>query len=91
MSPGALLDEEALVDALKSGHLGGAGLDVATEEPLDPSSDLWGMKNVLITPHASGLAQQSIHTVFEIFFENLGYYLTDRSKMKNVVDFTRGY
>jgi phosphoglycerate dehydrogenase-like enzyme len=60
-------------------------------EPLDPSSELWGMKNVLITPHASGLAPHSIHTVFEIFFENLGHYLTDRSRMKNVVDFTRGY
>jgi|BioPla2DNA2_1021312.scaffolds.fasta_scaffold13359_7 phosphoglycerate dehydrogenase-like enzyme len=91
VSRGTLLDEEALIDALKSGHLGGAGLDVTTVEPLDPSSELWGMKNVLITPHASGLAPHSIHTVFEIFFENLGHYLTDRSRMKNVVDFTRGY
>ena len=50
VSRGTLLDEEALIDALKSGHLGGAGLDVTTVEPLDSSSELWGMKNVLITP-----------------------------------------
>ena len=52
-SRGAVLDEAALVDALRSGRLGGAFLDVFETEPLPAESPLWAMRNVLITPHAS--------------------------------------
>ena len=50
---GALVDEEALLAALRSGHLGGAGLDSVVEEPLPPESPLWTAPNVIITPHVS--------------------------------------
>ena len=49
---GALLDEAALVDALRSGQLGGACLDVFEKEPLPPASPLWDMPNVLVSPHS---------------------------------------
>lgn len=50
---GSLVDEEALVASLQSGHLGGAGLDVAVTEPLPPNSPLWRAPRTLITPHAT--------------------------------------
>ena len=52
-SRGAVLDEAALIEALRSGRLGGAYLDVFETEPLPAESPLWAMRNVLITPHAS--------------------------------------
>jgi phosphoglycerate dehydrogenase-like enzyme len=51
---GQLVDEEALVGALQSGHLGAAGLDVFEEEPLPPDSPLWDFENVVVSPHMSG-------------------------------------
>ncbi len=53
MARGALIDEPALIRALETGKIAGAGLDTVTQEPLDPTSPLWTMPNVLITPHTS--------------------------------------
>ncbi|WP_454677805.1 2-hydroxyacid dehydrogenase [Achromobacter marplatensis] len=53
---GALVDQAALTDLLRSGHLGGATLDVFEREPLPPGDPLWGMDNVLITPHLASVA-----------------------------------
>jgi phosphoglycerate dehydrogenase-like enzyme len=71
---GALVDEPALVEALRSGHLGGAGLDVFETEPLTPESPLWTMPNVIATPHNSGDAPDNLIRASEIFVDNLGRY-----------------
>lgn len=87
---GNLIDEEALVEALQSGHVGGAGLDVTLVEPLPSDHVLWTLPNVLITPHASGLSSSDPHQVFSLFLQNLALYLADKP-MVNLVDFARSY
>jgi len=59
-SRGALIDEVALVEALRSGHLFGAGLDVFEQEPLLPDSLLSGIQNVILTPHIAGSSQEAL-------------------------------
>ena len=54
---GKLIDDEALVEALRDGRLGGAALDVFTREPLDAASPYWDLPNVIVTPHTSGALQ----------------------------------
>jgi phosphoglycerate dehydrogenase-like enzyme len=72
---GPIVDEPALVDALRAGHLGGAGLDVFAEEPLPEDSPLWGLPNVIVTPHSSGTCPGNHLRATEIFLENLAQYL----------------
>jgi glyoxylate/hydroxypyruvate reductase len=72
---GPVVDEEALIDALRSGHLRGAALDVYTTEPLPADSPLWELDNVILSPHT---AAQSIHEnerIVELFADNLRRYL----------------
>jgi|Deesub1362A_J573_1020465.scaffolds.fasta_scaffold00450_17 D-3-phosphoglycerate dehydrogenase len=57
---GAVLDEEALVDALREGRIAGAGLDVFEEEPLSPDSPLLGLENVIVTPHCAALTRECV-------------------------------
>jgi glyoxylate/hydroxypyruvate reductase len=68
---GALVDEDALVDALRSGHLGGAALDVARVEPLPPTSPLWDLPNVLITAHSASTVERENGRLTDLFAENL--------------------
>jgi phosphoglycerate dehydrogenase-like enzyme len=68
---GELVDENALVAALRSGHLAGAGLDVFATEPLPEDSPLWEMDNVIVTPHNSGSSNTSNRRSEEIFLDNL--------------------
>lgn len=75
---GEIIDEDALVDALARGHLGGAGLDVFVTEPLGPDHRLWDLDNVIITPHSSGVSEASAERVVEIFCDNLGRYAAGR-------------
>ena len=70
-SRGAVVDEAALIDALRSGHLGGAYLDVFETEPLPAESPLWAMPNVLITPHASDNIVGWPRRFAELFADNL--------------------
>ena len=67
---GPIIDEPALVARLQSGALSGAYLDVFEEEPLPESSELWGLSNVIITPHNSAASRGNAHRVSEIFLEN---------------------
>ena len=71
---GELLDEAALADALASGHLAGAGLDVFEVEPLPEDSPLWGRPDVIVTPHSSGTTPGNQERAAEIFLENLARY-----------------
>lgn len=57
---GEIVDENALVEALKSGHLAGAGLDVLAQEPPDPNSPLMGMQSVILSPHTAGLTKEGV-------------------------------
>lgn len=74
---GSIVNTEALMEALRSGHIAAAGLDVTDPEPLPPDHPLWTCPNVLITPHISGLgASKQKHA--EWFAENLRAYLEGR-------------
>jgi D-2-hydroxyacid dehydrogenase (NADP+) len=68
---GELVDEQALIDALRSGHVGSAALDVFTVEPLPHDSPLWSMPNVLITPHSSGSTDLAERRAADVFVDNL--------------------
>jgi phosphoglycerate dehydrogenase-like enzyme len=90
ISRGALVDEAALVDALRDGTIRGAGLDVFEEEPLPESSPLWGLPNVLITPHVSGVNPHYNRRVTELFRDNLARFLKGEP-LRNLVIEQRGY
>ena len=87
---GGLVDEKALIQALKSKHIAGAALDVFEKEPLDENSPLWDMENVIISPHVSGLSQHLSEETLDLFIENLNRYLADLP-LYNQVDLKRGY
>lgn len=87
---GAVVDEDALIKALQSGQIAGAGLDVFTQEPLPASSPLWGMSNVIISPHISGNTDRYNEAAAEVFTQNLERFL-DRKELLNRVDSQRGY
>ena len=72
---GAVVDEEALVDALRSGKLRGAALDVFAHEPLAESSPLWELENVIVSPHTAALSVKENERVVERFTENIRRYL----------------
>jgi phosphoglycerate dehydrogenase-like enzyme len=68
---GEVVDQEALVSALQSGHLGGAFLDVFAHEPLPTDSPLWAMPHVMVTPHAAGHSDGNENRVAQLFLDNL--------------------
>jgi phosphoglycerate dehydrogenase-like enzyme len=72
---GRVVDEEALIDALRSGKLAGAALDVTYKEPLPPESPLWEMENVILSPHTAALSWHENERIVELFAENLRRYL----------------
>jgi phosphoglycerate dehydrogenase-like enzyme len=66
-----IIDHDALVTALRSGHLGAASLDVFLKEPLPPDDPLWTLPNVILTPHTSGFRQGHWDEVIDLFSDNL--------------------
>ena len=87
---GAIVDEEALVDALRDGRLGGAGLDAFTVEPLPKDHPLWSLENVIVTPHSSNSSPRLRERTFALFAENLKRFKADQPLL-NVVDLEAGY
>jgi D-2-hydroxyacid dehydrogenase (NADP+) len=87
---GAIVETPALVEALKSGHLSGAGLDVTEPEPLSADHPLWQMPNVILTPHIAGYSARTEAQVFAVVLENIRRFLKGRPLL-NVVDRKKGY
>ncbi len=87
---GSLLDETALVQALESGALGGAALDVAQTEPLPAESPLWKAPNLFITPHTSGVSDRLWDRQTAILIDLLERWFAGQD-LFNQVDFARGY
>jgi phosphoglycerate dehydrogenase-like enzyme len=75
---GGVVDEPALVDALRERRIAGAALDVFATEPLPADSPLWTLPNVLVTPHAAALSARENERITELFLDNLRRYLDGR-------------
>ncbi|HET6229071.1 MAG TPA: D-2-hydroxyacid dehydrogenase [Longimicrobiaceae bacterium] len=90
VSRGAVVDEEALTVALKTGKLRGAGLDVFAEEPLPAASELWGLPNVLVSPHVSGTSHDFWRRQTDLVTANVRRWLAGQPLL-NTVDKTAGY
>ena len=87
---GKMIDDAAVVAALRDGRLGGAALDVFSEEPLPASSPYWDMPNVIVTPHVSGALRDYWTPLVALFSENLRRF--ERGEpLLNVVDKVAGY
>jgi len=87
---GEIIQQNELISALKQKKIAGAGLDVFETEPLQPNSDLWHMKNVIITPHVAGETVHYYERTTKIFCENLRRYI-NKTPLINVVDKKAGY
>jgi phosphoglycerate dehydrogenase-like enzyme len=87
---GALVDEDALIEALRSGHLLGAALDVFREEPLPPESPLWEMENVIVYPHSASTSYLENARITDLFCQNLRRYLAGEPLL-NQLDTTLGF
>ncbi|HEY7516501.1 MAG TPA: D-2-hydroxyacid dehydrogenase [Vicinamibacteria bacterium] len=87
---GAVIDEKELAQALGSGRLKGAALDVFEEEPLPAQSPLWGMENVLLSPHCADQTVTWLEDASRAFLQNLERFRRGEP-LRNVVDKRRGY
>lgn len=81
---GNLVDEEAMIAALRSGHLGWAALDVTSVEPLPAESPLWDMPNVVITPHSSGSSPTNVARAGAVFLDNIGRFVRGEALLNEV-------
>jgi phosphoglycerate dehydrogenase-like enzyme len=90
VSRGGIVDQSALIDALRSRRLAGAVLDVFEREPLPGDSLLWDLDDVIITPHCSSVYDGWERSAAEMFCDNLQRWLAGQP-LDNVVDPVRGY
>lgn len=91
VSRGRIIDEDAMLAALRDGRLAAAALDVCAEEPLPADSELWEVDNLLITPHIAGISQFEGERVTAIFRENLARFMRGERPLRNEVDKRRGF
>jgi phosphoglycerate dehydrogenase-like enzyme len=87
---GRVIDEQALIRALREGWIAGAGLDVTEEEPLLPESPLYLMPNVILTPHISGNSVHYDARLAALFADNLKRYRSGQ-ELQNQYEPSRGY
>jgi phosphoglycerate dehydrogenase-like enzyme len=87
---GALIDEPALIEALREHRIGGAALDVTTEEPLPADSPLWDLDNCMITPHTAGISPKLWERQYAYFTKNLRRFLAGQPLL-GLIDKTKGY
>ena len=87
---GEIVDEKALMNALKKGLIGGAGLDVTPQEPLPEDHPLWRMHNVIVSPHTAGGSPNREDRLVDLFCENLRRIM-DGTPMLSVIDKQKGY
>jgi D-2-hydroxyacid dehydrogenase (NADP+) len=86
---GNVIDESALIDALETQRIAGAGLDVFAKEPLPPTSPLWALDNVIVTPHVGGMSDIYAEQILPLLVHNLrAYSAGDRAAMLNRVQLT---
>jgi len=82
---GRVVDEPALIAALRSGRLDAAALDCVWEEPMPPDSPLWSFPQVLITPHTAGETRRYEENVLDILLDNLDRLWSGRTDLRNAV------
>ena len=82
---GALVDEDAMIEALRSGRLAGAALDVFRSEPLPAESPLWEMPNVIISPHSASTVRRENERITDLFCDNLRRWLAGQP-LRNVLN-----
>ncbi len=88
---GKIVDQPALIKALKEGRIAGAGLDVFEYEPLPTDSELWGLPNVYLSSHAAGATDRRSERILNLFCDNLRRYLAGE-QLLNVIDIKKkGY
>ena len=83
VSRGGIVDQSALIDALKDHKIAGAALDVFAKEPLPSDSPLWKMPNVIVTPHIAGVTPHYDERAVDFFEENLRRYLAKEPLLNN--------
>lgn len=81
---GQVVDERALIEALRGGDIAGAALDVFAAEPLPDDSPLWDLENVIVTPHVAGSVRSYYEDIARLVRDNADRIVVDRS-MKNAV------
>lgn len=87
---GSVIDEQALIDALRSAHLSGAALDVFEQEPLPVENPLWEMPNVMVSPHSASTSDRENERITALFCDNLRRFLSGEP-LQNVLDAERMY
>jgi phosphoglycerate dehydrogenase-like enzyme len=84
-SRGRCVEEGALIEALRKGHIAGAALDVTVDEPLPPASPLWDLPNVFITPHTAGETRRYEDNVLDVLVDNLQRLWRSEATLRNQI------